>query len=644
MGAIAGIYLRDEEPVSAEERETLLREMTRYAADDTGIWQEGALLLTCRQQGITRESRAERLPFRDTVADLAIVADAILDNREELSDRLSIPREHREKMTDSELVLAAYGRWEREAPLHLVGDYAFVIWDGRRRQLFGARDPLGTRTLYITADPRRFAFCSAMAPLLGLPGVVRGIDEAWLSEFLAISDMRDAADPFSTVHASIRQLPPGHRFLVAEGFAVTYERFGSLVPTSKLQLRSDAEYVEAFREVFGAAVRSKIRTDREVGASLSGGLDSGAVVGYAAEALRQEGKVLHTYSCVPPADFVDWTGGGYVANERPFIAETIRHVGHLDEHYLDLEGRDPYSDLDELLDIREMPFKTFENSYWVNAMYARARQQGAGVLLTGAQGNHTISWGPAIDYYARLLKRFRWLTLHRELRLYGKRVRVRRSRLLPIVGKEAIASLLPRSFQAAEPFPAMIHPDFAAKTRVQERLKQAGIGQDEDLVEPWEERERHFGSAVIHNLIGTSGAKFSLRYGLWERDPTADARVIRFCLSLPIEQFVQRGMDRALVRRATERELPDAVRLNQRYRGVQGADWVHRMRAVWPVYLGELQEMCRDSLTAGILNIPLVTGALARIGRTPRPELALEDDTRLLMRCLIVYRFLKRAG
>ena len=73
----------------------------------------------------------------------------------------------------------------------------------------------------------------------------------------------------------------------------------------------------------------------------------------------------------------------------------------------------------------------------------------------------------------------------------------------------------------------------------------------------------------------------SLRYSLWKRDPTNDLRVIRFCLSVPEDQYVQNGMDRALIRRATENYLPDKVRLNQQIRGVQGVDWVHRMMPRW---------------------------------------------------------------
>ena len=103
----------------------------------------------------------------------------------------------------------------------------------------------------------------------------------------------------------------------------------------------------------------------------------------------------------------------------------------------------------------------------------------------------------------------------------------------------------------------------------------------------FEQRKSHFEEVFHWNASNTLASKLSLSYALWKRDPTNDIRVIRFCLSVPEEQYVQNGIDRALIRRATENILPDEVRLNQRIRGVQGADWVHRMIPYWNSFLNE---------------------------------------------------------
>ena len=102
----------------------------------------------------------------------------------------------------------------------------------------------------------------------------------------------------------------------------------------------------------------------------------------------------------------------------------------------------------------------------------------------------------------------------------------------------------------------------------------------------FKERKKHFEDIFQWNAGNTLATKLSLRYSLWKRDPTNDIRVIQFCLSIPENQYVQNGMDRALIRRATEQYLPDKVRLNQHIRGVQGADWVHRMMPIWDTFVG----------------------------------------------------------
>lgn len=137
-------------------------------------------------------------------------------------------------------------------------------------------------------------------------------------------------------------------------------------------------------------------------------------------------------------------------------------------------------------------------------------------------------------------------------------------------------------------------------------------------------------------------SKLSLRYGLWKRDPTNDLRVVRFCLSVPEGQYVQNGFDRALIRRSTEHLLPDNVRLNQRVRGVQGADWVHRMVPHWPSFVNELHELQADKQFFEHVNGELIQSALRKVEQGARTDYYKDSDYKILMRSIIVYRFMKK--
>ncbi|MBW7452532.1 asparagine synthase-related protein [Paenibacillus sepulcri] len=643
MSAIAGIVSHNNDHFKADEIHHLMESLERYPADDTRIWQEGAVSLGCLAQWVTPESVHERLPFYDPESRLAITADAVLDNRNELLSRLRVGISHKELLTDSDLILLAYRKWGMEAPGYLIGDFTFMIWDEANRLLFGARDLFGNRTLYFDQNQERFAFCTTIGPLQTLPGTSKELNRMWLAEFLSIPVMIESTDTSSTLYKGIRQLPPAHTLTVKNG-QIALSRYGSVMPAEPLILKSDEEYEEAFREVFESSIQSGIRSYGQVGAKLSGGLDSGTIASFASSALARENKALHTYSYVPVSDFEDWTTRGRVADEREYIQATVEHVGNIKSHYLDFPGRSPISEVDDWLELLEMPYKYFENTFWIRGIYESAAKQGVRMLLTGARGNQTISWGPAIQYYTMLLKRMRWLQFYRELHMFSQRRGIGRSYLMRLIGKQARPFVAEQSVATGESeLPRMINPEFARQTKVVDRLLEHDEALSGFLKRDYNEARRsHLESLMIANLRGTKGTKLSLKYSIWEKDPTCDPRVVRFCLSVPIDQYVKNGMDRALIRRATKGLLPDKVRLNQRVRGVQGADWVHRMIPVWKPFKEEVQQLCGSPLAAEFLNVDAIRTALAKIGDSPRPDEAFDPDIRLLMRSVIVNRFLSR--
>lgn len=643
MSAITGILHFHNEPVPIEHGNRLMHVLEQFPADDIQTWHRENIFFGCHAQWITPESIHEQLPYYDSPRQLAVTADAIIDNRDELFHRLQVSSDKRKQMTDSELILLSYEKWEEDCPKYLVGDFAFMIWDERKRKLFGARDFSGNRTLYYYHDQRRFAFCTAIKPLFTLPYVEKGLNEQWLAQFLAIPTTLDTLDGTSSVYSSIKQLPPSYSISVTES-RIKLSRYCTFSTKKRLKLKSNEEYEEAFREVFQSAIKARLRTYRNVGAHLSGGLDSGSVVSFAARELREEYKPLHTFSYIPVEDFVDWTPKSRMADERPFIQSTVQYVENVKARYMDFKEMSPLSEIDDWLEILEMPYKFFENSFWLKGIYETAHHEGIGILLNGGRGNYTVSFGSALDYYAILLKRLRWIRFYHELHQYSERKGIGRKRLLLLTGKRAfpfLNQMFPSHNQYH--FPMLINPEFAKDTEVFQKLKQSGMDvTDSSIPSFYEARKKQFDQVVSWQISGTNSTKLSLRYALWNRDPTNDLRVIQFCLSVPDEQFVQDGLDRALLRRATKAFLPDKVRLNQHVRGIQGADSVYRMMPQWSSFLEEVKQLSKDREMGRFLNIEVINRAVARFQEGPRPEYAFDADFKVLMRSLIVYRFLKK--
>ncbi|WP_226038121.1 asparagine synthase-related protein [Aquibacillus saliphilus] len=650
MSAIVGIHNSNHEPVAVEYMQNMMKSLKKYPAKDIQIWNNKNTFFGCHAQWITPESIGERLPYHDYERQLAITADVIIDNREELFNRLQVNQTDRKSIPDSELILLAYHKWGDEVPKHLDGDFAFMIWDEKKQKLFGARDFSGARTLYFHHDHRRFAFSTTIEPLFTLPYIKKKLNEDWLAEFLAIPTIVESVDMSTTVYKSISQIPPSHTITVVDE-KVTVSRYCTIEVKKGIKLGSNEEYEEAFRDVFQKAISARTRTHGQVGSHLSGGLDSGSVVSFASKNLIKQNKKLHTYSYLPEDSFTDWTPKYYQADESSLVKETVNYVGNISDNYLRFEGMDPFTEVDDFIELMEMPYKFFENSFWLKGINETANKQGIKVLLNGARGNHSISWGSwklNINYYTSLFKKLKWLKLNSQLDYYTKNYHTGKSNMLPIITKQAIPTSVnwnKKNHQFRNEFPTIINPSFANKTNVVERLKQYGLDPKSGPVENLTKyRNNYYKQLHAWNKSGVAETKLSLRYSLWNRDPTNDINVIRFCLAIPEEQYVLNGMERSFIRRATKNFLPDKVRLNYHTRGIQGADTIHRIAKHWDCFIDELQQLSNDSLVSEFIDLNVIRNCLSRIGTKPRQELIVENDFKVLTRSLIVYRFLKNIG
>lgn len=638
MSAIVGIWNFNKQPVSHEHSGLMMQALQKFPADDIQVWHKENIFLGCHAQWITPESVGEQQPFYDYDRQLAITADAIIDNRDELFEALQINHEDRKVIPDSLLILLAYEKWGEDSPKHLIGDFAFMIWDEKAQKLFGARDFSGRRTLYYFIAHNRLAFSTTIKPLLELPFVKKELNEVWLAEFLATLDMFDTVDTHSTIFNNINQIPPSHTLVISDK-GKKLSRYLVQHSDEKIRFKSNDDYVEAFRSLFQRAVNDRLRTHHKVGSQLSGGLDSGSVVSYAANTLRHEGKKIETLSYIPSSGFVDWTPRHRLADERPLISETVNFIDNVNDHYFSFEGKSPLTEMDDWLEIMEMPYKFFENSFWLKGMYEEAEKLNIGILLNGKRGNYSISWGPALDYYTKLVKRLRWLTFYKELSQYSRNVGVGRRRMLSIIKNKLFPDLAYLGEQNEELF--MINPSFAAKTNVFNRLRAHHYDVSGHVVNGYEARWKQFNELHLLNIGGANGTKLSIKHALWERDPTNDLRVVKYCLALPDEQYIHNGIDRLLVRRATESYLPDGIRLNQSTRGIQGADAIYRMKDSWSELISEFRKLTKDPIVSEYFQIETLNEAIAKVAEKPRLNDVYSLEFKTLMRSLIVYKFLK---
>ena len=284
MSGICGIVAFDGVPVEPE----VLRKMADVAAhrgpDGIRYWYEGAAGLAHLALDLTPGSSRERQPTVDHQDGLVLTSDARIDNRDELVRALGdggyLPDE---APTEADIILAAYRRWGEACPGHIIGDFAFAIWDERREILFAARDPMGMRALYYRVEPRRVLFATEVKQILAAPDIQARLFEPAVAAFLAST----TGLPEWTYYQGIAQLPPAHALSADAGGHRTW-RYWAIDPGYEIRYTEEGQYAEHFAEIFKEAVRCRLRSSKPVGIFLSGGMDSGSVASTAGWLLRKQ--------------------------------------------------------------------------------------------------------------------------------------------------------------------------------------------------------------------------------------------------------------------------------------------------------------------------------------------------------------------
>ncbi len=612
MSGICGVLCRDGEPIAGELVGRMLRSMADWGPDGSGAWASGAVGLGHLCQYSTPESVGERLPAQNAAGTLVLTAKARLDNRAELLAALDVPAGERAAVPDSTLILLAYERWGEECVSRLLGDWALAVWEVHKRRLFVARAPDATAGLYFFASPHLFAFASSLKALLALPAVPKRLNELRIAQVLVVWH----GDGQDTMYRDIRRFPAAHSLSVgpAEMNLRCFWRPGG---APELRLGSDEEYVEALSGVYSEAVRCRLRHVKPVGIALSGGLDSGSIAALASRELRKQGQRLPAFSAVPLHSVDRFLPSWARGDEAPLVEATARHLGNVDVRYVRAAGTTPLAGIRWGLGAYGHPGTAPNNYLWIGEMLDAARQEGVGALLVGTLGNFTISWkGDARRYFRRLLWTGHWGRLGQEL---GARAR-RKQRFS---WREAVATLAPQAallaygrlrggmHQPTEPWLdcSFVQADFARRINLGEQI--AAAGDDPHVSAHAVTRLEHCRWIELgYTLASCTQQEVGASKGVEIWDPTSDRRVVELCLAIPEGQYFGRGLDRWLIRRAMDAQLPPEVVYNQRY-GVQAADIVPRLRESRTEVESWLRRLDISQLAPSYLDVKKMKAAVA---------------------------------
>lgn len=507
------------------------------------------LTLVSRRYAATPEALNESQPV--VTANVTLMYEGRVDNRQEIAYGLGLPK--LAQAADGTVLAAAYEAWGAELSAKVIGEYAYVVFDARSRQLVAGQDSLGIRRLFYGLVGDRLVVTSNLRLLFErFPELRPGYDRDVLREYFTCT-----MAPWSgrTIWRGIRELGRGNA-LVQQGTQFVERSVWRPNLDRRDRYKSAEEIDEAFRKHLFDAVRSSLRSPGPLLCDLSGGFDSSTVCAVAS-LLIQAGE------CRGP--IVGWCFTNGRSNETTF-QEAMRRQYSIDSHSLDLAAHPPFRCLPDT----EIPLGSFIQAGSVNRVTREfAASRGIRSRLTGQAADALFQKGGsgAPVYLAEWIREGRLRDWYRHFRGYLQKGSHSASLLL----RQCTWGTLDLHAGWRAPVPEWISPHF------RDEIKEARYEFLHTLERAFrsDARERVYRWTLC--FIPYPGGSLPE-----QRVPLAHRPLVEFLLGLEWEHLVSPDQDRVLMRRSLQNILPEAVRSGQRCWTAFGAGLYEGLRTAWP--------------------------------------------------------------
>jgi asparagine synthase (glutamine-hydrolysing) len=548
MCGIAGIVSLEGRPVLEQEVRDMCMAIVHRGPDDDGFYFDAQAGLGMRRLSII-DLATGRQPARNEDGSVCVVFNGEIYNFRELRRELQLQGHVFTTRTDTEVIVHLYEEYGRDCVHHLRGMFGFALWDQRKRQLMVARDRLGIKPMYYAELNGRILFASELKSILQIPEIQRNLNwgsVAHLFTFLT-------TPPEESILEGVHKLEPGHILIASPGRPTVIERYWDL------QFEPDAgkpeEYfVERLRELLTESVRMHMVSDVPLGAFLSGGIDSSAIV---ATAASLSSAPVKTFSIgFNESDYNELKHAGLVAMECG-----------TDHHELTL-GPDA---LDRMTDIAWHLDEPFGDSsaiptYMVSQLAARSVK----VVLSGDGGDELFA---GYDRYVVEERERGARPLPAPMRrLLGaiSRNMPERMRGRGFLHHQSLSGA-ERYFDAVTLFRRgdlrkLFHPDFAELLGAHEpwRAKAAAMESSDPR---W---LSDLQSLDLNNYLPldilTKVDRMSMAHSIETRVPLLDHKLVEFAASIPPEMNLRNGVTKYVLKRAMKGILPEGI-INRRKQG-----------------------------------------------------------------------------
>jgi asparagine synthase (glutamine-hydrolysing) len=552
MSVIFGKCNFNDRPLVNNDLITIQTRLNHWAADDTGIWINKTIGLGHLMLYNTPQSLTEKLPYHNFAAALTITADARIDNRDELYAKLQIPAADRLAIPDSLLILKAYEKFGESCPKHLIGDFAFAIWDERKQKLFCARDQMGVKPFFYYADDQFFAFASEKKGIMAIPGVNLAVNKQFLYNQLVFPPEQTTD---TSLYENIKRLKPAHWMVIdISNKQQKQQQYWDLDAETELKLANKADYHEGLLYHFEQAVQCRSRSNYSVGVELSGGMDSSAITGAANNYLKLQGKNLTTFSNTLANDVTD--PEITKLDERRYIDAVLTFNQIKDPVFVTETAFDNLIDeLNFAIEVNDGMERW--NPLWQLPLKKMAMQHGVRTLLSGFPGDELVTYRG--KYY---------FMDYRDKKQYLKYFLAKKkypgfSKLEPFIPHQIKykISQVKRSLNLSHKKTKAVFEQFNIPDHYKKHLRDCiwldPIYQQQFKSYRYMQRYRLLKPQVNHRL--ESETRYGIYFKTEPRFPMADIRLTQFYLSMPNEFKYEGELTRTFYRNTVSKYLPQML-------------------------------------------------------------------------------------
>ncbi len=533
------------------------RRQRHRGPDDEGNWfdHDAGIGLAHRRLAIQDLSAAGAQPMSIEDEAIVIVFNGEIYNFRELRSSLEACGHRFRGHSDTEVLLHLYLAYGEEMLSRLNGIFAFALWDRRNMSLLVARDALGVKPLYYAQTSDGFAFASEIKALLPLVPDARALDVAALHRYLSFLWCPGDGTPLRDV----RKLAPGAAMVIRDGKIAKRWTWYQLPPFRGVRADlTEGEAIVGTEAALRAAVRRQLVADVPVGAFLSGGLDSSAVVAFARESVPD----IRCFT-------IETTGGAEdgITDDLPFARRVAKHLG-VSLDVVTIAADDMVSDLETMVAQLDEPIA---DPAPLNVLYISrlARRHGMKVLLSGAGGDDLFT-GYRRHLALAYERYWRWLPHALRAGLEGATAGLDRRRplsrrvakLLSGAGLEGDARLTNYFLWSSDAqLRELYTPEFRA-----ELGSTSAVAPMRDFLAPLPESVSELDRMLLleqrffladHNLMYTD--KMSMAAGVEVRVPFLDLDLVDYAARIPTG-LKQRGrVGKWVLKKAMEPHLPHDV-------------------------------------------------------------------------------------